>query len=133
MSQDQPAETPKHRWLAWVGLQAPPADPDAWVPVTSGRVDDPDTGASGYTSAVVQALADAQIEAHQRPYVVPDSAGLPAALLASNRSAADRVRVAVLVHARDVDQARIVVGSVQPEPELGGRQISEGGAALWAG
>ncbi len=131
MSQDQPAEKPKHRWLAWVGLQAPPADPDAWVLVASGRVDDADTGASGYASAVVQALADAQIEAHQRPYVVPDNAGLSAALLASNRSSADRVRVAVLVHAREVDQARVVVGSVQAEPELGARQISEGEAAFW--
>jgi hypothetical protein len=131
MSQDQPAEKPKHRWLAWVGLQEPPADPDSWVPVATGQVDDSDTGASDYASAVVQALAAAQIEAHQRPYVVPDSTGLAAAVLLSSRSATDRVHVAVLVHARDVEHARTVVGTVQNEPELGGRQISEGEAALW--
>lgn len=133
MSQDQPAEKPKHRWLAWVGLQEPPAGPDAWLPVATGRVDDSDTGASDYASAVVQALADAQIEAHQRPYVVPDNTGLAAALFASNRSAADRVRVAVLVHSRDLERARPIVGTVQPEPELGRKQISEGEAALWLG
>lgn len=131
MSREPPAEKPKHRWLAWVGLQEPPRDPDAWVPVATGRVDDSETGASGYASAIVQALADAQIEAHQRPYVVPDNTGMAAALLVSNRSAADRVRVAVLVHSRDLEHARSIVSTGQPEPDLSGRQISEGEAAFW--
>lgn len=130
MSQEPPAKKPKHRWLSWVGLEAPPADPEAWVPVATGRVDDPDTGASGFASAVVRALTDDGLEAHQRPYVVPDNHGLAAAANLTNPSAVDRVRVAVLVHSRDVARARSIVGTAQ-DPELSGRSVSEGKAALW--
>jgi hypothetical protein len=132
VSQDQPAQKRKHRWLAWVGLEEPPADPEAWVPVATGRVDDADTGASNYASAIAQALADAGIEAQQRPYVVPDNSGLAAAVLLVNQSAGERVRVAVLVHNRDLARARPVVGNAH-DPELGGSPVSEGLAALRLG
>jgi hypothetical protein len=130
MSEDQPAEKRKHRWLAWMGLQERPPDPEAWVPVATGRVDDPDTGASNYASTIAQALADAGIEAQQRPYVVPDNRGLASAVLLVNRSAAERVQVAVLVHGHDVARARSVVGNAH-DPELGGSAVSEGQAAFW--
>jgi hypothetical protein len=130
MAEDQPAEKPKHRWLAWVGLQSEPEDPEAWVPIATGRVDDPDTGASNYASAVVEALKDAGVEAHQRPYVVPDNRGLAAAANLISLSPADRVRVAVLVHAHDVEHATSVVGTTQ-DGELDGSPVSEGRAAFW--
>jgi hypothetical protein len=130
MSHEKRAEKPKHRWLAWVGLQEPPPDPEAWVPVATGPVDDSGTGASSYASTISQALTDAGIEARQRPYVVPDNRGLAAALLVVNQSAADRVRVAVLVRARDLERARSVVGTAH-DSELEGRPISEGQAAFW--
>jgi hypothetical protein len=132
MSQDQPAEKPKHRWLARLGLQEPPPDPEAWVAVATGRVDDPDTGASNYAKTIGQALTDAGIEAEQRPYVVPNHRGLAAAVLLFNQSAADRVQVAVLVRTRDVAAARSVVGDAH-DPELDGSPVSEGRAASWLG
>jgi len=131
MGEDRSGEKPKHRWLAWVGLQEPPPDPDAWVPVATGRVDDPDTGASNYASAVVRVLADAGIEAHQRPYVVPDNAGLVAAALLDTRSVDDRVRVAVLAHSVDLERARSVVAGVHEQDVPDGKPVSEGEAALW--
>jgi hypothetical protein len=132
MSQDQPAEKPKHRWLARLGLQEPPADPEAWVPVATGRVDDPGTGASNYAKTIAQALTDAGIEAQQQPYVVPNNRGLAAAVLLVNRSAAERVQVAVLVHTRDLALARSVVANAH-DPELGGNPVSEGRAPLLVG
>jgi hypothetical protein len=132
MSQDQPAEKPKRRWLAWLGLQERPPNPEAWVPVATGRVDDTDTGASKYANTIAQALTDAGIEAEQRPYVVPDNSGLAAAVLLVNRSAAERVQVAVLVHTHDLAQARSIVANAH-DPELGGNAVSEGRAALLLG
>lgn len=130
MSQKPPAKQPKHRWLSWMGLEAPPADPEAWVPVATGRVDDPDTGASNFASAVAKALTEDGLEAHQRPYVVPDNHGLAAAANLTNPSAVDRVRVAVLVHTRDVARARSIVGTAE-DPELSGKSVSEAKAAFW--
>ena len=126
MTQEEPVERPKHRWLAWMGLQAPPTDPDAWVPVASGRVSDPTTGASDFAKAIAQTLADAGIEAHQRPYVVP--ASLAGLLTLGGASASDRVRVAVLVHARDEQRARPLVGAAH-EPDPGASQPTERQAA----
>jgi hypothetical protein len=93
-------------------------------------VDDSDTGAADYSSAIVKALAEAGVEARQRPYVVPDNSGLAAAANLVNQSAPDRVRVAVLVHTRDLERAKSIVGTSK-DVELGGRPISEGAAALW--
>jgi hypothetical protein len=77
-------------------------------------------------------LIDAGIEAQQRPYVVPDNSGLAAAVLLVNRSAAERVQVAVLVHTRDLSRARSIVADAH-DPELGGSPVSEGRAALRLG
>jgi hypothetical protein len=130
VSKDQPTEKRKHRWAAWMGRQEPPPNPEAWVPVATGRVDDTDTGASNYAATITQALTDAGIDAQQRPYVVPDNSGLAAAVLLVNRSAAERVQVAVLVHTRDLARANEVVTNAH-DPELGGSPVSEGRAALW--
>jgi hypothetical protein len=130
VSRDRSVDKPKRSWLARLGLQAPPPDPAAWVPVAMGHVNDPVTGASDYASDVVGLLANAGIEARQRPTVVPDDHGLAAAVLVSAPEAVDRIRVAVLVHVRDAEQARALITSTDVSTP-GGQSLSEGEAALW--
>jgi hypothetical protein len=104
----------QHRWLHWVGLDEkdPPPDPDSWVPVASNlSVDDPDTGRSALAAQIVGKLGRAGIDAHQRAYVPPDTA-----FLFAGTAPADRVRVAVVVHERNEEQAKRVVTTVAANP-----------------
>jgi hypothetical protein len=112
-----PHEAPKqHRWLKWVGLQEPPADPEAWIPVVKDLgVDDAETGVCKAASRVTQALKAAGIEAEQRAYVRTDQgrvSGMSWGAFVGGTPAADRVKVAVLVHHRDLEQAASVVAGL---------------------
>lgn len=97
------------RWLKRLGLQAPAQDPDAWTPiVTDQLVDDPATGTSNIAARIIEVLASAGIEAQQRPYVVPHQPKLNVnvgVLADPGPDAADRLRVSVLVHNRDLERA----------------------------
>jgi hypothetical protein len=84
------------------GSSRPPQDPDEWVPVTSATVDDANTGFSSLASRSAKALEAAGIETQQKPYVLPDAP----ATQTSGPDVTDRIRVAVLVHYRDLDRAR---------------------------
>lgn len=130
MIDDHGSDKPKHKLLKWVGLQAPPPDPESWVLVATGAVDNAGTGASDYASTIAKALGGKNIEARQHPYVVPDNTGLAAGAMPVSKSTVARVRVAVLVHRRDLDRARAVVDPSSP-PEMDGNPVSEGEAALW--
>lgn len=93
-----------HRWLHWLGLDEPPPDPAAWIPVaTDCPVEDPVKGSSETAGKIVKVLADGGVEAHQRAYVRADQMALV------GPEAADRIRVAVLVHNRDLDRAQALL------------------------
>ena len=92
----------RRTWRERLGLQPPPQDPDEWVPVTSATVDDANTGFSSLASPSAKALEAAGIETQQKPYVLPDAP----ATRTSGPDVTDRIRVAVLVHHRDLDRAR---------------------------
>jgi hypothetical protein len=92
----------RRTWRERLGLQPPPQDPDAWVPVTSASVDNAQTGFSSLASRSAKALEAAGIETQQKPYVLPDEP----ATHTSGPEVTDRIRVAVLVHYRDLDRAR---------------------------
>jgi hypothetical protein len=112
-----PHQAPKqHRWLKWVGLQEPPVDPEAWMAVVKDlAVDDAETGVCEAASRVAEALKAAGIEAHQRVYVRTDQgrvSGMSWGAFVGGTPAADRVKVAVLVHNRDLEQATSVVAGL---------------------
>jgi hypothetical protein len=118
-----PHEPPKqHRWLKWMGLQEPPVDPEAWMAVVQDlAVDDVETGLCEKAALVAEALKEAGIEAQQRAYVRADQgriSGVAWGALVGGASAGDRVRVAVLVHNRDLEQAKIVVAGLGEHREL---------------
>jgi hypothetical protein len=118
-----PREAPKqHRWLKWVGLQEPPADPDAWMAVVQDlTVDNVETGHCERAFRVAEALKAAGIEAQQRAYVRTDQgrvSGMSWGAFVGGTPAGDRVRVAVLVHNRDLEQANIVVAGLNEHGEL---------------
>lgn len=106
-------QVPKRAWLKWVGLQAPPVDPDAWMAVAQDlAIDDPEAGVSEAASQISAALAAAGIVAQQRVYARPDQGRTSAftlQALVGGLPAANRVRVAVLVHSRDLEQAKKIV------------------------
>jgi hypothetical protein len=117
-----PNEAPKHRWLKWVGLQEPPVDPDAWMAVAKDLgVDDAETGVSEVASRIADALTAAGIEAHQRVYARPDQGRNSSFTLQSfggGLPAANRVRIAVVVHNRDLERAQKLVADLGPIPTL---------------
>jgi hypothetical protein len=109
----------QRRWLKWVGLQEPPVDPEAWMAVVQDlTVDDVETGLCEKAALIAEALKAAGIEAQQRAYVRADQgrlSGVAWGSLVGGASAGDRVRVAVLVHNRDLEQANIVVAGLTGE------------------
>jgi hypothetical protein len=109
----------EHSWLRWVGLEGPPEDPDAWDPVIRDLpVEDDEAGASEAASQIAAALAAAGIKAHQRVYVTPDqsSTGWYGMAFDGGPGPSSRVRAAVLVHHRDVEQAsKLIAEQFTPE------------------
>lgn len=117
------------RLRKWAGLQQPqqpPADPDAWTPVAKGlRVDDAETGHSEQADELAAALTAAGIEARQRAYVLQDDIGMGRSgfrLLGPGPAPADRIRVEVLVHHRDVERAGDLIagGVTKPDRRVNG-------------
>jgi hypothetical protein len=101
VASEESPESRKHKWLAWVGLQEPPPDPDAWVPVASGPVDNPTAGTSRIAARIAETLQRAGIDTQQRRYVAQASvAGY------GGGGSGGGVGVAVLVHERDLERAR---------------------------
>ena len=90
MSADRSSSAPTRTWRERLGLQAPPPDPDEWVPVISGRVEDAETGFSGRALRAAEVLEDAGIEAQQRPYVACDRLGEPVGV--DEAAGSERVR-----------------------------------------
>lgn len=102
---------PKRGLLQRLGLQGPshPPDPDEWVQVAEGHVSDPDSGFSARATSVVDILAAIGIEARQRPYLMPEKISMfPGTEMSS---ASERILIAVLVHRRDADRAKELLGS----------------------
>ena len=125
-----PHQAPKqHRWLKWVGLQEPPVDPEAWMAVVKDlAVDDAETGVCVAASRVTEALKAAGIEAHQRAYVRTEQgrvSGMAWGAFVGGTPAADRVKVAVLVHNRDLEQATSVVAGLGEYREVENRIVDE--------
>lgn len=90
------------------GLRSAAPSHEDLVPVGSAAVDDPQTGFSEDAARVTRLLTDAGVEAHQRPYVLPDRAinSLP---LAQSPNPVDRIRIAVVVHATDLERAKEIL------------------------
>ena len=125
-----PHQAPKqHRWLKWVGLQEPPVDPDAWMAVVKDlAVDDAETGVCVAAARVTEALKAAGIEAEQRAYVRTKQgrvSGMSWGAFVGGTPAADRVKVAVLVHNRDLERARSVVAGLGEYREVENRLADE--------
>lgn len=116
----EPERAPKRRWLKWIGLQEPPIDPDAWMAVAQDLgVDDAESGFSEAASRIADALKAAGIEAHQRVYARPDQGRTSAftlQALVGGLPAANRVRIAVVVHNRDLERAKSIVSNL-PMPQ----------------
>jgi hypothetical protein len=125
-----PHEAPKrHRWLKWVGLEEPPVDPEAWMAVVKDLgVDDVDSGVCKAATRVAEALKAAGIEADQRVYVRTDQgrvSGMSWGAFVGGTPAADRVKVAVLVHNRDLERATSVVAGLGEYREVEDRLAEE--------
>lgn len=112
-----------NRLLRWAGLQEPEnpsVDPDAWVPVAKDLlVDDTETGQCEEGSRTVAILSAGGIEARQRAYVLQDDISVGRSgfrLLGPGPAAADRIRVAVLVHQRELDRARKLLAENVTKP-----------------
>jgi hypothetical protein len=100
---------PKKSWRDWLGLRAPAPDPNDWVLATSARVDNAETSHSKGAARAAQALEHAGLEVQQRPYVLPDETGFNRAAGGFSPSGVDRIRIAVLVHRRDLERATAVL------------------------
>jgi hypothetical protein len=111
-------QAPKRKWLKWVGLQEPPIDPDAWIAVAKDLgVDNAETGVSEEASLIADALKAAGIEAHQSVYARPDqgrNSGFTLQAFVGGLPAADRIRIAVVVHHRDFERAQKLVAGLGP-------------------
>ena len=111
----------RHGWLRWAGLQepdAPAVDSDAWTPVVSGcNVNDPETGHSDEAVRVIATLEAAGIETRQRAYVLQNDISMGRVglyLMGPGPAPADRIRVAVVVHQRDLARAQQLVTELGP-------------------
>lgn len=96
-----------------MGLQEPPVDPDAWMVVAGDLVvDDAETGFCADASRIANALKASGIEAQQRSYVLPDrgrTSNFSFGMITGGAPAAGRIRIAVVVHNRDLDRAGALV------------------------
>jgi hypothetical protein len=125
-----PHQAPKlHKWLKWVGLQEPPVDPEAWMAVVKDLgVDDAETGVCVAAARVTEALKAAGIEADQRAYVRTEQgrvSGMSWGAFVGGTPASDRVKVAVLVRNRDLEQAASVVAGLGDYREVDDRLVDE--------
>lgn len=94
------------KWLKWVGLAEPPSNPDAWTVVAEDiDVAYKDACFSQMANQAVDVLQNAGIEARQRTYVADDTV----VRFSSGPSPVDRLRVAVLVHNRDLKRAAEII------------------------
>jgi len=101
--------------LKATGLGPHATDEDAWVGVESDRVDG-ETNSSSADHAV-QKLAQAGIEARQRPFVRPDGWSKPyAVLLGPGPDPQSRIRMEILVQHRDLTRAQQVLAAAEPPP-----------------
>ncbi len=93
---------PRRRsWRQRLGLAPEAPGPEDWVRAAEIRVDE--SGKPRHLDRAVSRLREAGMETQQRPYVIPDENsryGFPIP------DASERVRIAILVRARDLDRAR---------------------------
>ena len=119
----------ERRWLKWMGLQEPPIDPDAWMAVVQDLgVDDTETGFCEEASRIADALNAAGIEAQQRAYARADqgrNSGFTLQAFVGGLPAANRVRVAVVVHSRDLERAQKLVAGLPMSQNGGAPTIKE--------
>jgi hypothetical protein len=91
-------------------------------------IDDVETGSSEVATQISEALKEAGIEAHQRVYARPDQGRTSAftlQALVGGLPAANRVRIAVLVHNRDLEQAKKLVAGLPMSQNADVRTIKE--------
>jgi hypothetical protein len=101
---------PNKTWLQRLGLREAAPDPAEWVPVFWAGVNDLETGFSQAAADAAKALEDAGLEVTQQPHVLPDDTGFNQAAGGFSPSASGRIRIAVLVHRRDFERAKEVLG-----------------------
>jgi hypothetical protein len=97
----------KRGWLERLGLKADEPRPEDWVEVATGQVDS-QTGSS-YADKMVKQLMRAGIEAHAKPYVLPDDSAFGGSVGAIGPDAETRVRFGVLVRRRDQAHAKEMI------------------------
>jgi hypothetical protein len=118
----------KRGWLERLGLKADEPRPEDWVEVATGQVDS-ETGSS-YADEMVKQLTRAGIEAHTKPYVLPDDSALRGRIGDVGPNAETRVRFGVLVRRRDQAKAKEVIHPPEVErisDEELARQAEEAG------
>lgn len=96
----------RHRWLEWLGLQAPPPEADTWVPVARAFVSSTDA------SRLVERLGAAGIDGRQRSYSFDNTRP---SLIGAGWSGEVEARVAVLVHDRDCPRALEIARELEGE------------------
>jgi hypothetical protein len=85
-------------------------------------IDEPETGFSDAAAKISGALAEAGIEAQQRVYARPDqgrTSAFTVQALVGGLPAVNRVRIAILVHNRDLERAKNVLAEI-PMSQNGG-------------
>jgi hypothetical protein len=118
----------KRGWLERLGLKADAPRPEDWVEVATGQVDGK-TGSS-YADEMVKQLMRVGIEAHAKPYVLPDDSAFSGSIGGVGPNAEARVRFGVLVRRRDQAQAKELIHPPEVErvsDEELARQAEEAG------
>lgn len=99
------------------------ADGDDWVAVVEGvSIDDAATGSSAQALRLVEALAAAGVEARQRRYVPPD---VNHWFGGAGPSAADRIRIEVVVRRGDLERTNALLDSWSGDPAGATRQATQ--------
>jgi hypothetical protein len=112
-----PSELAKHHhvWLEWLGLEEPPPDAEAWVTVARGFLPDSvSLKTSRLASQLVDALAQAKIDARQRLYQFYNADTGVAVGVFGSQSVMETC-VAVVVHDRDLLRAVKVADGIRDE------------------